>query len=347
MEARQLISGETLVEISNDFDYMHLIEKEHYWGLTLFPLFKTKNMKLAMYNLMDGADIPVMSFVHAFDTEARIGDRPNYQEFKYELLLIKEKIKQGEEIKKKLDDIDVTGSEKEFLTAIYNDISNLISRIITRMEVMAAELLSTGKVTIKENDVNMTVDYQLPESHEIGVVGWELETADIIGDLVNIKATAKNKIKRALVPEKIMGYMLKNTAIKNIAASYHPIQYATQEWVLSYLQSLLNIEFNVTSGTYKKDLMKDSPEYYFFKQDVITFLTTEGEVGKTFVTTTPEEDYGIADYVNGYVAITQYKTEDPAGIWTKASAVALPCPANINSIYLCTVSETPEDDEGP
>lgn len=344
MEYLNLLDGETLVQISNDFDYIKATAD--FYGLKLFPLFKTENMKLAVANLMDGSEIPVMSFVHALDTEARIGDRPNYQELKFELLLIKEKLNQGEAIRKKLFDYGMTQTEQNLLEAIYNDAANLISRVLTRMEVMADELLSTGKITVNENDVNVTIDFKLPITHQIGVTGWELATADIIGDLVSIKATAKNKIQRALVPEKIMGYMLKNTAIKNIAASYQPVQYATQEWILAYLKSLLNIEFIVTSGTYKKSAQDDT-EYYFFKQDVITFLTTEGEVGKTFVTTTPEEDYGISDYTNGYVAITQYKTEDPAGMWTKASAVALPCPANINSIYLCTVSETPEDDEGP
>lgn len=344
MEALKTIDSETLVEISNDFNYIHLINSKKYWGLYLFPLVKTENMKLAIYNLMDGADIPVMSFVHALDTEARIGGRPNYQEFKYELLLIKEKLKQGEEISKKIRESNMSRTERNILEAIYKDAETLISRVITRMEVMADELLSTGKITVKENDVDVTIDYGLPTTHQIGVTGWELATADIIGDLIKIKNQAKNKIKRALVSEKIMGYMLQNTAIKNIAASYQPVQYATQEWVQSYLRSLLNIEFIVTSGTYKKDPQNDAAEYYFFKQDVITFLTTEGEVGKTFVTTTPEEDYGIAEYVTGYVAVTQYKTEDPAGIWTKASAIALPCPANINSLYICTVSETSEGD---
>lgn len=340
MEYTKLLQGETLVQISNDFNYMRATED--FVGLKLFPLYKTENMKLAMANLMDGSDIPVMSFVHALDSEARTGDRPNYQEIKFELLLIKEKLNQGEALRKKLLDYGMTQTEKNMLEAIYNDAANLISRVITRMEVMADELLSTGKITVNENDVDVTIDYGLPATHQIGVTGWELATADIIGDLVKIKNQAKNKIKRALVSEKIMGYMLQNTAIKNIAASYQPVQYATQEWVQSYLRSLLNIEFIVTSGTYKKSALDDT-EYYFFKQDVITFLTTEGEVGKTFVTTTPEEDYGIAEYVTGYVAVTQYKTEDPAGIWTKASAIALPCPANINSLYICTVSETSEE----
>ena len=33
---------------------------------------------------MEGGDIPVMAQVHAFDSEARIGDRPNYIEVKAE-----------------------------------------------------------------------------------------------------------------------------------------------------------------------------------------------------------------------------------------------------------------------
>ena len=81
-----LLKGEQLVEISEDFDYLRATED--FVGLKLFPLAKTENMKLAIYNLVDGADVPVMAFVHALDTEARIGDRPDAQELKFELFLI-------------------------------------------------------------------------------------------------------------------------------------------------------------------------------------------------------------------------------------------------------------------
>lgn len=329
-----LLKGEQLVEISNDFNYMRATE--NFEGLKVFPLAKTNNMRLAIANLMDGSDIPVMAFVHALDSEARIGDRPNYQEVNFELLLIKEKLNQSEKIRKKMLDYGMSNAEKDILTAIYDDIANLISRVLTRMEVMACELLCTGKITIDENNAKAEIDYHLPTEHKIAFTGWSNPTTDVVGDLISIKRTSKNKIKKAYISEPIMGYIMANNAIKAVAASQQPIQFVTEEWTKAYLKAALGIEFIVIDGQYKTSAQTKETNY-FFKQDVISFVTTEGALGRTFVTSSPEEDYGIAQNVTGYVAITQWYENDPAGVWTKASAIALPCPTDINSLYIATV----------
>lgn len=329
-----LIDKTHLVEISSDFNYLRATEK--FVGLRLFPMVKTENMKLAIANLMDGADIPVMAFVHALDTEARVGDRSNYSEIKVELLLIKEKLNQGEELKKKILDLGMSRDENTILRQIFNDAENLISRVLTRMEVMACELLSTGKITVNENGVDVEIDFNLPESHAITFSGWADPDHNIVADLVRVKEISNDKIVRALIPKPIFAHVLQNGAMIEVAAKQG--KFLTQEWARNYLGTELGMDFYVTTGSYKKRAT-DTEQYHFFKQDTITFLTTDGEVGKTFVTSTPEEDFGVASEMSGYVAVTQYKTEDPAGIWTKASAVALPCPADINSIYLATVSD--------
>lgn len=330
-----LLKGEQLVEISEDFDYLRATE--NFVGLKLFPLAKTDNMKLAVYNLVDGADVPVMAFVHALDTEARIGDRPDSEEIKFELFLIKEKLNQGESIRKKMKDLGMSNSERAVLEAIYNDAANLISRVLTRMEVMACELLSTGRITIKENNVDKTVDFNLKDEHRITVSDWDNTSHDIIGDLVKIKNRTRNKAVRALVSADVMQKMLANEQLTKIAGSQSPIQYVTENWVKNYFSSILGVEFIVVDGTYRKSA-KDNEEYSFFKNGTICFLETDQLLGNTFVTSSPEEDYGIANYTDGLVSVTQYTTNDPAGIWTKASAIAFPCPKNINQIWVCTVA---------
>lgn len=329
-----LIESKHLVEISSDFNYLKATEK--FIGLRLFPMVKTANMKLAIANLMDGADIPVMAFVHALDTEARIGDRASYSEIKVELLLIKEKLNQGEELKKKILDLGMSRDGNAILMQVFNDIENLISRVLTRIEVMACELLSTGKITVKENGVDVEIDFHLPATHVIEFSDWSNPEHNIVADLIKVKELSDDKIVRALIPKPIFAHVLQNGAMIDVAAKQG--KFVTQEWARNYLGTELGMDLFVTTGSYKKKA-SDKNSFHFFKQDTITFLTTDGEVGKTFVTSTPEEDFGVASEMSGYVSVTQYKTEDPAGIWTKASAVALPCPANINSIYLATVSD--------
>lgn len=334
MDYLGMLKGEQLVQISEDFDYVRATQD--FIGLKLFPMFKTKNMKLAVYDLVNGANVPVMALVHALDTEARIGDRPDFKEINFQLLLVKEKLNQGEALRKKINDFGMSSEESAIINAIYDDASNLISRVLTRFEAMADEALCTGKLHIEENNANADIDYQLPEDHRLTVSSWSSAGHDIIADLIAIKRASKNKIVRALVSNKVMGYMISNTGIANIAGKQNT--YATEDWVKSYMQALLGIEFIVVGGTYKTSA-QSTEEKNFFDEDVICFLTTRGELGNLFVTTTPEEDYKINKAVsNGFVAVTQWYSEDPAGVWTKASGVAFPAFRDIKQLYVCTVA---------
>ena len=85
-----MLKGEQLISLSDNFDYV--TATADFVGLKLFPAVKTDNMKLAIAQLTKGGKIPVMALVHALDTEARIGDRPNYETINVELMLIKEKL---------------------------------------------------------------------------------------------------------------------------------------------------------------------------------------------------------------------------------------------------------------
>lgn len=199
---------------------------------------------------------------------------------------------------------------------------------------MADEAICTGRITINENNVTTSVDYHLPEKHRIAVSSWSNANSDILGDLVKIQNASKNKIVRALTSNKVMGYILNNSKMASIASERG--EFLTADFATSYIKSRLGIEFIVCDGTYKKSA-KDTTEYNFFKDDVIAFLTTDGTLGNTFVTSAPEEDYGIAQRTQGLVAVTQWTTNDPAGVWSKASAIGFPAFRNIKQLYICTV----------
>lgn len=328
------LKGEELIRISEDFNYLKATQ--NFIGLKLFPMFKTDNMKLAVANLVKGAEIPVMALVHAFDAEARIGDRPAYEEIKYELLLVKEKLNQGEELRKKIRDLGMSTEEKAIVRAIYDDAANLISRVLTRFEAMADEALCSGKLHIEENNVNLDIDYNLPEENRLVVSDWDNVNHDIIADLIKVRKVSKNKIVRALVSDKVMGYITSNAKLNSIAAERGV--YVTEEFAKTYIKGIVGIDFIVVGGTYK--LKADSnEEKNFFDEDVIVFLTTDGTLGNLFVTSTPEQDYGIAQSTRGFVAVTQWLEHDPAGIWTKASAVAFPAFRDIKQLYICKVND--------
>lgn len=329
-----LLEGKQWIAISEDFDYVRATRD--FIGLKLFPMVRTDNMKLAVADLVEGADVPVMALVHALDTEARIGDRPDFKEIKYELLLVKEKLNQGEALKKKLKDMGMSNEEKTIMNAVFNDAANLISRVITRFEVAACEALATAKMTVNENNAKVTVDYQLPDDHKLVVSDWSNANHDILADLVKIRKNSKNKIVRAFTSDKVIGYILGNSKLGDIAAKAGI--YVTEDWAKEYIKNVFGIEFVSIEETYKTSAQdgKDK-EKRMFDEDTITFVTTLNTLGNTFVTSSPEEDYGIAERTNGFVSITQWYSEDPAGVWTKASAIGLPVFRDIKQIYICKV----------
>ena len=178
-----LLEGKQWIAISEDFDYVRATKD--FVGLKLFPMVRTENMKLAVADLVEGADVPVMALVHALDTEARIGDRPDFQEIEYELLLVKEKLNQGEALRKKLKDLGMSNEEKTIMNAVFNDAANLISRVITRFEVAACEALATAKMTVNENNAKVTTMLDVQTN--------EVVTDDTIHKIVNAVKTAADE----------------------------------------------------------------------------------------------------------------------------------------------------------
>ena len=112
----------------------------------------------------------------------------------------------------------------------------------------------------------------------------------------------------------------------------------TQDFVTNYISNALGIEVIVDDRTYKT-AYNGGKEYRFFDEDTVISLSTRGEVGKTFMTSTPIEDGNTVDGTYGFVAVSQWRTEDPVTSWTKAEGVGLPVIAGINNtLYLSTIS---------
>lgn len=337
----KILDGEELAGISVQFDYMNATSD--FVGLKLLPMTKTNNMKVAMYNLLKGSEVPVIALVHAFDSEARIGDRPNYEEFKESLFLIKEKLNQGEELRKKIKDMGMDSDERTILNAIYDDISALIMKVLSAFERRACEALGTAQLKINENGAVRTVNYKLSADNKIDFTAWNDPTHDIIADLASLKRASKNKIVRQIMSSKLMGYITSNNKLNQFAtAQLLPM---TDDYAKNYIKTALGIEVVVDDRTFKTSYLNadgtnNTTEYRFFPEDVVISLTTTGEVGKTFMTSTPAEDANVNGSKYGFVAVTQWKdVGDPWTSWTEAEGVGLPVFADINNtLYLSKVT---------
>lgn len=333
------LKNEELVRISADFNYLSVTND--FVGLKLLPMVKTKNMKVAIYNLMKGSEVRVSALVHALDSEARIGDRPEYEEIRAELFLIKEKINQGEELRKKIKDLGMDASDNAIVLAIYEDIANQISKVLVGFERRACELLSTGKIEINENGAvkTVTMGYNAV-TNSTAFTGWADPTHDIVGDILALQKKSGNKIKRLIISPERMANILNNNKLNTIASNDINQGYLTEDYAINFIKRVGKIvDVKVDDRTFKL-AYGDNKEYRYFPQNTLIALTTDGVVGQTLMTSTPIEDGNTVDSEYGFVAVSQWRTEDPVTSWTKAEGVGLPVIPNINNVlYLATIAD--------
>ena len=329
-----LVKGADLVEFAEGLNY-----KTTFVGSTLFPARKTKNILVEARNLIANGDLPVMAQVHAYDAEARIGDRTNFTELKAEKLFIKEKLNRTERMSILLGDNLANADEKDVVRFIYDDANNLVSRVLTRCEVANMEVLATGKLTIEENNAEITVDYKLPAANAVDFESWSDKTHSILSDLETIRTLAKangKTIDKALTSTKVIGYMKANEEIKGYFAGTGLVP--TERRILQFVFDEYGIAFVTNDDVYKTSANANQTKR-FYPEDKITFFGGNGALGEGLFGVTPEERENIGYSEKANVMLTQWKTEDPVAVWTKASATYLPVVKDINGLFIATLVE--------
>ena len=108
--------------------------------------------------------IPQMAQFHAFDTVAQKSVRAPIDQRNVEKGLIKVK-RNTTELLYELKNRGVT-TEAALYDYVMNDINALTDEVVTRTKVAKNELLATGQVTIKENNLDLTVDYGVPAANK-------------------------------------------------------------------------------------------------------------------------------------------------------------------------------------
>ena len=328
----KLVTGADLVAYAEAFNY-----KTNFMGDSLFPSSKTDNFLVDIEKVIEGGDLPVMAQVHALDTEARIGDRPNFKKLEAEKLLIKEKLNRTERISRLLKASSRNLTDNDLVKAIFDDAGNLISRVLTRVEVMRMELLATGKLTVKENNVETTIDYNMDAANKVDFSSWSDANHSILSDLETIRTLAQSKgkvITRALTSTKVIGYIKANKEVKAYFAGTGLVP--SEKRVLQFIFDEYGIAFAVNDEVYKTSA-QDSTTHRFYPENKITFFGGNGTIGKTLYAETPEETEDVGYSAKAFVTLTQWKNQDPVAVWTKASAVSLPVVADIDNIFIATL----------
>lgn len=323
----------------------------------LFGDDKTDNLVAKWQSIADEYQIPVMAQFHGFDTEAQTTFRVPVDNHQIEKGLIKVKINQSERMRA----LTRAGVQNDQMyDYVINDGVRLADQVVTRTKVAKNELMATGQVTIKENNLNLTVDYGVPSANKAFTIDVGAgATDDISSQIQAIIDAATDKgvvINGILTSKKNITKMRKNaylqTAINGSASVGALVGRSALE---AYLEEEFGItriiESDLTYGASSKIGSDGRPQITtkrYFPQDKISFFATNpgGRMGIGLWGNPPEVDAGQFMEVNTsgqspYVYISQWMEKDPAVLWTKASGLFMPVLYNPNSLYIATVTETP------
>lgn len=321
----------------------------------LFGDLKTDNLVAEWEDIAAEYQIPMMAQFHAFDTESQKTFRIPIDTHNIEKGLIKVKINQSERLRA------LTGRgvrDDALYDYVLNDGIRLAEQVFTRSKVAKNELMATGQVTIKENDLNLTVDYGVPSSHknltfDVGDGATE-DLASQIQDIIDSAEAVGITITGMMTSKRNLTKMRKNAGLQklingNIAEGQMVRQTA--------FDAFLDEEFGITqvitndltygkSATIGADGRPQVSSARYFPTDKVTFFAANpgGKLGTGLWGNPPEaDDFEIkvgASGVSPYVWVSQWFEKDPHVLWTKASALFMPVLYNPDSLWIADVTET-------
>lgn len=319
----------------------------------LFGDEKTDNITAKWQSIANEYQVPMMAEFHGFDTEAQQTFRVPVDNHEIEKGLIKVKVNQSE-LLRTYKRAGVQG-DRQLADYVLNDGIRLAEQVFTRSKVAKNELMATGKVTIKENGLDLTIDYGVPADN----LAYTIDTdEDVFGQIQSIfdAANANGVTITGMMTSKKMITLLRKSASVQIAINGTFAAGATVK--RSAFDDYMEAEFGVTtiitndqtygaSAVVGADGRPTITTKRYYPDNKITFFATNpaGKMGVGLWGDAPEVDLAkLGDSVtteasvSPFVYVTQYKTDDPAEIWTKASALFVPVLYNPNSIFVATVN---------
>lgn len=322
----------------------------------LFGDEKTDNLTARWQTIANEFQIPVMAHFHGFDTESNKTFRIPVDTHNIEKGLIKVKINQSERMRE-LQRNGVTG-DQEMFNYVLDDGMRLADQVITRTKVAKNELLATGKVTINENNLNLSVDYGVPAEN--------VNLSLVINDDTDVPAELQKIVDRATDNGVTLSGLVTSrqniTKLRTNKSVQTAINGNLGQGTLvrrSDLDAFLSSEFGINS-VITNDLMYGADakitdtgrpsitQKRYFPKDKISFYGVANNMSRLGVGLwgDPPEAVGIqnrtgaaASGASPYVYITQWIENDPAELWTRASALFMPVLFDPNSLYVATVTD--------
>ena len=312
---------------------------------------RTSNLVAYYQTIASQYQIPMMAQFHGFDTESQTTFRVPVDTHNIEKGLIKVKMNQSERLRALIR----TGVRTdELYDYVVGDGVRLADQVVTRSKVAKNELLASGKVTIHENNLDLTVEYGVEDEQTKEKIDFA-EGQDVIGQIQSIidKAEAKGVILNTIVTSKAMiSKLRKHKSVQTAINGAYEVGAIVRR---SDFDEFMNEEFGISTiitndltygaSSVIKDGRPTITTERYYPANKITFLATNpnGQVGEGLWGDPPEADVDGyitkgTDNVMPYVYVTQWQENDPAVLWTKASALFIPVLYNPSGLWIATDS---------
>lgn len=329
-----------VLEIMNRAEIITYLDKRvapQRLGDFLFPNRKTDTLRLEY--LLGGGSVPVAATVHAWDSEAQIGSRPGAETMAMDLGLIKRKLPIREQEIIALNNPRTDAELARLVQERFNDVDVLVNGVLARAEAMKMEVLATGQIAIKENGVDVTLDYGIPSDQKIVLAGsapedapWTNEVADVLGQIktqVEKMASKGFRVTRAVASTSVISMMTNHISVKKAVNGTNTDKLVSLIQLNEVLKENGLPEFLAYDDVYrfqKGDGTYETRRYY---PEGYISLIPEGNLGNGEFGPTAEEiefanDPSVDITQVGNVIAEVYKTTDPVAHWTKAVATFLP-----------------------
>ena len=317
---------------------------------------KTDNLIAEWESIAAEYGIPVMAQFHAFDVEAQKTLRIPIDVHNIEKGLIKVKIDQSERLRA-LMGRGVTG-EDALYNKVLNDGYNLAEEVFTRSKVAKNELLATGKITIRENNLDLTVDYGVPDAAVSKVIDFGAGAAKPLDEqLLDLITEARSNgapITGIYTSTAMINKLRKNGALQAVINGSSMVGKLIRNADLNaYLNDELGIARVLTNDLYYSLPLTMGAngrpvvsKQRYYPENKITFFSADNKLGVGLWGDPPEVSAAkfmevSQSEVSPYVYVSQYAENDPAVTWTKASGLFMPVLYNPNSLVIAAAANTP------
>ena len=311
---------------------------------------KTENLTASYQTIASQYQIPQMAYFHAFDTETKVSSRIPIDTHSIEKGYIKAKINQSE----RLLELTRTGvRDDELFRYTFDDGMRLAEQVIVRANMLKNEVIATGIATIKENNLNLTINYGVPENQ----TDYELDFSKGADVPAQIQAIIDDATDKGVTINGLYTSRKNLTKIRSHESVQKAINGVKSVGALvtnTQLNAYLNDEFNIIQvitndnvynagnkiGTDGRPIVT-TKRYY--PADKMTFLSipANSRIGTGLWGTPPEALNPLMSAsttsVSPYIYITQWTENDPAVLWTRAGALFIPVLYNPSSLFIATV----------